>query len=971
MADTKYNSLDPKLSSLFTNLEEQHGLPSGLLQAVAYTESRYNPNAGSKAGAQGMFQFMPATAQQYGVDVKDPVSSAQGAAKMYANLLKQYGGDVPKALAGYNWGSGNVQKQGMDKMPTETRNYISQITGLMGNQTEQKKNSINIPPEAMEAFNAYQAQGQQGNNMANNNMDGIPPEALKAFESYQQQSQQAQTMSAPSNNNGIPPEAMQAFNAYQQQGQEPQAQPVQTPVQTQQNNNAFGVYTPQTNMNAQSSKVAQHQNNAGMVTYQTIIDKANKGEDFTPVWNSLNPREKQYVGRLLQGAYKQDGQNTGLIENLWQGLTQSAQKTNDSIEQIGNYALSKISGNDKYINEKNQEVAKHQAIREMNDAMNPSLARGAGELGGDIAQFIGGEGIIKAGLTAAEKAAPGLIIKGSGLGARTSDLAVQGAGASILQNPVVNERDPNNTDFLAEKGKQALTGAVLAPVIGLPVEKAVGAIGGQVSKYNQAKTASLSAEDQAFINKMDSQGIRWFPSDLPSAKQDLIAKSQKATFNDKTMNSEVNAQQAEVTKAVQDAQDKLIKPDSNKILDETGLDKVLKDPTNPYHYRAKEIEEKIANIAPDDPNAILKTSAEAKLLSDKSKSRTLYDDAEKLVPANTKVELKTGEEVLSNAQKYMDDLATPSQRNQFKSVLNDIEATIEKAKAGQNSYADINKYFREMGDNARQAIKAGDNNGARVYNEFKSALNKDKDAFMNSLPDSTEVQAYKKAYSDATNFNKDNVQGIKNNKLGAIFEQYSKDGSPNLPDKLLEKWIKKGETAKVKTIYDALPDTGKQAVQSGVMNKIIKDALDANGDIIPKKLIANYKAYQDPTSGQTPLSIILEPSAKKTFDDLMATMGRLQNIGYNKANPINGSINNTVLKGLETMGTIASLKSGNVLAAIKPITNFIQNKAFIKGLTDPKFKKLLVNLNNLNPSKPAYAEKVGEIGAYLAQNYNY
>ena len=188
MADTKYNSLDPKLASLFTNLEEQHGLPSGLLQAVAYTESRYNPNAGSKAGAQGMFQFMPATAQQYGVDVKDPVSSAQGAAKMYANLLKQYGGDVPKALAGYNWGSGNVQKQGMDKMPTETRNYISQITNLMGNQTEQKKNSINIPPEAMEAFNAYQAQGQQGNNMANNNMDGIPPEALKAFESYQQQS---------------------------------------------------------------------------------------------------------------------------------------------------------------------------------------------------------------------------------------------------------------------------------------------------------------------------------------------------------------------------------------------------------------------------------------------------------------------------------------------------------------------------------------------------------------------------------------------------------------------------------------------------------------------------------------------------------------------------------------------------------------------------------------------------------------
>ena len=936
--------LTPELNNLFTDLEIQYNLPKNLLKSVAETESGFNPTiVNKKSGASGMFQFMPETAKQYGVNVNDPVSSAQGAARMYADLLKQNGGDLSRALAGYNWGQGNVQRKGMENMPTETKNYIAKITGLMGNQTEQKKNSINIPPEAIEAFNSYQQQAQ-GQQMADNsNLDGIPPEALKAFESYQKTQAQAQTMSAP---NGIPQEALEAFKAYQTQAQQPQVQPqpVQTPVQTQQAQQEISPFTidnPQQAMNAQASQLPlKPQQDQGINIYNTIIDKANKGEDFTPVWNNLSPREKQYVGRLLQGEYKKGGNQTGTIERLWQGLVNSAQKANDSIEQIGNYInpVAGLTGNyRKNIDAKNAEIARNQAYREMNEAMDPAVERTIGEIGGDVAQFLTGEGIITAG---ASKAVPWLIVKGTGTGARAADLAVQGAGASIIQNPVVNAQKPEDTNFWGDKAKQAVTGAVLAPAIGLPVEKAVGAIGTQVNKWNQARKTDYSPEDQAFIQQAESQGIRWFPSDLPSANQDLIARSQKATFNNKTMNKEVTAQQAEVTKAVQDAQNSLKQADANNILRETGLDKVLKDTNNPYYYSAKQIEDKIANIAPDDPNAIMKYGAEAQLLSNKVKSRELYDNAEKLVPQGTKVELKTAEDVLNNAKKQLDDLATPSQRNQFKGVVDDLEATINKAKNGQNSYADINKYFREMGDNARQATRAGDANGARIYNEFKNALNKDKDNFMNSLPDSAAVQAYKKAYGEATNFNRENVQGIKNNNLSSIFEPFTKQGTPNLPDKMLEKWIKKGETQKVQAIYDALPQTSKDAVTSGVMNRIIKDAIDANGDIIPKKLISNYKAYEDKASGQTPLSVILEPSAKKTFDNLMATMGRLQNIGYNKANPLTGAQNTPVLKGVEAIGAIGTAKGTYGLSLIKPITNFIQNKAFVKGLTDPKFKKI-------------------------------
>ena len=117
---------------LFANLETQYGLPANLLNAVMQAESMGNTRAVSPKGARGAFQFMPETAKQYGVNVNDLTSSATGAARMYADLLKQNSGDLPKALAGYNWGIGNVQRKGMDNMPTETRNYIQKVTANMG-----------------------------------------------------------------------------------------------------------------------------------------------------------------------------------------------------------------------------------------------------------------------------------------------------------------------------------------------------------------------------------------------------------------------------------------------------------------------------------------------------------------------------------------------------------------------------------------------------------------------------------------------------------------------------------------------------------------------------------------------------------------------------------------------------------------------------------------------------------------------
>lgn len=118
----------------FGSLEGKYGLPAGLLSSVAATESGGDPFAESKAGAKGLFQFMPGTAKDMGLkgrDVFDPHKSADAAARYLRYLLDATGGDLEKALASYNWGLGNVQKKGMDNLPSETRNYVPKVMAGM------------------------------------------------------------------------------------------------------------------------------------------------------------------------------------------------------------------------------------------------------------------------------------------------------------------------------------------------------------------------------------------------------------------------------------------------------------------------------------------------------------------------------------------------------------------------------------------------------------------------------------------------------------------------------------------------------------------------------------------------------------------------------------------------------------------------------------------------------------------------
>ena len=113
-------------------MEQQYNLPKGMLNALLEAESSWNPNAVSSAGARGLGQFMPATAKQYGVNVRDPYSSMDGAARYLRNSLDTYRGDIPKTLASYNAGPSAVAKYNGVPPYTETQNYVRKIMNNMG-----------------------------------------------------------------------------------------------------------------------------------------------------------------------------------------------------------------------------------------------------------------------------------------------------------------------------------------------------------------------------------------------------------------------------------------------------------------------------------------------------------------------------------------------------------------------------------------------------------------------------------------------------------------------------------------------------------------------------------------------------------------------------------------------------------------------------------------------------------------------
>lgn len=114
--------------SIFAEAAQKYGIDQKLLEIIAAKESNFINTATSPAGAMGIMQLMPSTAEGLGVtNPYDAYQNIMGGANYIAQKLKEYNGNVSLALAAYNAGSGNVAKYGGIPPFTETQNYVSWI----------------------------------------------------------------------------------------------------------------------------------------------------------------------------------------------------------------------------------------------------------------------------------------------------------------------------------------------------------------------------------------------------------------------------------------------------------------------------------------------------------------------------------------------------------------------------------------------------------------------------------------------------------------------------------------------------------------------------------------------------------------------------------------------------------------------------------------------------------------------------
>ncbi len=128
-------------------------VPTPFFIRLIWQESGFRQHITSPAGAQGVAQFMPATAAEHGLDDPfNPLQAVRASARLLRELIQQFG-NVGLAAAAYNAGPRRVQDwlDRKGKLPEETQNYVERITGKKAEQWKIKTASaapIRVPARA-------------------------------------------------------------------------------------------------------------------------------------------------------------------------------------------------------------------------------------------------------------------------------------------------------------------------------------------------------------------------------------------------------------------------------------------------------------------------------------------------------------------------------------------------------------------------------------------------------------------------------------------------------------------------------------------------------------------------------------------------------------------------------------------------------------------------------------------------------
>lgn len=135
-----------------TQAANSAGVPAWLALAIAQRESDFDNTAVGSAGEIGIFQLLPSTAAQLGVDPTDPVQNIAGGVAYIAQLLRRFNGDTQKAAAAFNCGAtcvANAVAAGganwAAHIPSSTQAYVAGVTGSLPSSAPPPPQTATIP----------------------------------------------------------------------------------------------------------------------------------------------------------------------------------------------------------------------------------------------------------------------------------------------------------------------------------------------------------------------------------------------------------------------------------------------------------------------------------------------------------------------------------------------------------------------------------------------------------------------------------------------------------------------------------------------------------------------------------------------------------------------------------------------------------------------------------------------------------
>jgi hypothetical protein len=147
----------PELIKLVDEIAAAEGVDTYLARAIIQAESAFNYKARSHAGALGLMQLMPATAERFGVtDPFDPKQNILGGVKYLRWLHDYYKGDLERVVAAYNAGEGAVNKYKGIPPYRETKAYVPKVLGLF------HAKAVQPDPKAAGAMQLLATKGRGG-----------------------------------------------------------------------------------------------------------------------------------------------------------------------------------------------------------------------------------------------------------------------------------------------------------------------------------------------------------------------------------------------------------------------------------------------------------------------------------------------------------------------------------------------------------------------------------------------------------------------------------------------------------------------------------------------------------------------------------------------------------------------------------------------------------------------------------------